>query len=1152
MNSFAIPPLISAIVFLCIGLVTFFRSQSAAKLPFTMLCVLTVTWQLSWTVLFNVNDPDYAYWIIKVGYAGIIFLPIVYVHFVIRFCREPLGFIKWSYAAATAFLLFHLFSDWFISGHYSYFWGYYPKAGILHPAYLLLVTVSFLASTGPLIRYWRSCVNENQLNQFKYVSLAYVLYFFAAIDFAVNYGFEFYPPGFLFILLSIAIVAYAIARHEVLDINFVVKKSIVYSALLVLLIVPCAALIYLSENFVPTAAQFYTHTSLLIIVGFVFPRIKVRAERNLENLLFGGEVKYRKAFEKLSQKLVRLQKIDDLLDDMVKTIALTLDTDSLCIYLAESGEGNFVLKAKYGNPIIDKSTILNKEIHLESVSMEGNTYSLNISGIKPEISTIPIVFEKTLLGFLAIHRSSISKTDSAVYQAMTNQLAVAINNSLQFEEIRELNLNLEQKVAERTKALSAAYDELKGLSALKDQFFSRISHELRTPLTNIILPIQAKLEDLGPRLHPENREEKVSILRNAYILLKQINEILDLAKSEAGQNTVKVVECDITKILQDVVLSATLAAKRSGISINFLVHSPYFLYVDADKVERIATNLLSNAIKYTPQGGEINIFIEDFSDNLKISISDTGIGIDASDLPHIFKVFHQVKDHDSNYYQGTGLGLAICKEFMDLHHGHISATSKPGRGSTFSLEFLKGKSHFSDSEITKTEEWPNTERRAQERRVSEIIRNAHNSIWENELSGASTTSTQQTLLPSGTLNSDEKRILVVEDNRDLSKNIVQKLSQRYLVEAASNGQEGLDKIAQFKPDIILSDVMMPVMDGFTMCQKIKSNADTQDIPVVLITAKQSTKDKVEGFGSGADQYIMKPFDFNELHAVLRSMLVKKEYQSKIKLKNIELEKTKVDLEHAIVASNDANEAKSRFLASMSHELRTPLNAIIGYSELLSEEADEFNLNESVAKDIERISVSGKHLLSLINNVLDLAKIESGKMNLYLEEFDIVKLINDIETLLTPLANKNNNHYSINFDQSIGKMFADETKVRQIILNLLSNACKFTKNGSIGLEISEVNNYGKSEIKFSVSDSGIGMAKEQIDSLFDEYAQADRSTSKNFGGTGLGLAISRHFCKLMGGNIEVHSQLQQGTCFIVHLPRIVKETTSEIVISKTAI
>lgn len=245
-------------------------------------------------------------------------------------------------------------------------------------------------------------------------------------------------------------------------------------------------------------------------------------------------------------------------------------------------------------------------------------------------------------------------------------------------------------------------------------------------------------------------------------------------------------------------------------------------------------------------------------------------------------------------------------------------------------------------------------------------------------------------------------------------------------------------------------------------------------------------------------------------------------------------KQQEQLKHAVEESQRANKAKSSFLANMSHELRTPLNAIIGYSELIQEDIAELGQKQCSA-DIEKIRKAGKHLLSLINEVLDISKIEAGKMDLYIEEFEIGSLVTDVAGTVEPLLKKNGNQITIDIDDNIGSMKADVTKVRQTLLNLLSNACKFTKEGQISLSVSQETRDDADHIKFMITDTGIGMSLDQKDKLFNIFTQADVSTTRKYGGTGLGLAISKRFCEMMGGSIEVDSIEGEGSVFTVHLP-----------------
>jgi signal transduction histidine kinase len=248
----------------------------------------------------------------------------------------------------------------------------------------------------------------------------------------------------------------------------------------------------------------------------------------------------------------------------------------------------------------------------------------------------------------------------------------------------------------------------------------------------------------------------------------------------------------------------------------------------------------------------------------------------------------------------------------------------------------------------------------------------------------------------------------------------------------------------------------------------------------------------------------------------------------LEAKNEEAQKARAEAE-------DASKAKSVFVANMTHELRTPLNAIIGYSEMLQEEAEDMGLDDFIP-DLRKIGSAGKHLLALINDVLDFSKVEAGRMELFLENFDVDTMLEDVRVTIEPLIEKNHNRLQVNQAGPLGQMYADVTKVRQCLFNLLSNASKFTEEGTITLAAHRHHAADDKEwITFQVSDSGIGMTPEQISKLFSAFMQADSSTTRKYGGTGLGLVITKQFCQMMGGNVTVASEYGKGTTFSIHLP-----------------
>ncbi|WP_062150610.1 ATP-binding protein [Beggiatoa leptomitoformis] len=391
-------------------------------------------------------------------------------------------------------------------------------------------------------------------------------------------------------------------------------------------------------------------------------------------------------------------------------------------------------------------------------------------------------------------------------------------------------------------------------------------------------------------------------------------------------------------------------------------------------------------------------------------------------------------------------------------------------------------------------------------------------------------------------------ILIVDDNKNnlfTLRNLIGEYIPSVHILEAESGVEALRVLLKEKVDLIILDIQMPEMDGFETAELIRARKHTRHIPIVFLTAAYKSETfKQKGFDLGAADYLTKPIDAPLLISRIRSyrhfILQERRHVSELFIANQQLIRAKELAEEAQAAAEAANIAKSRFVANMSHELRTPLNAIIGYSEILLEEAADAGY-DTCTQDLDRIQSSGKHLLGLINDILDMSKIEAGHMEIYVETFDLQKLLEDVVSTAKPLVEKNKNTFRYEFVEQLGEMKSDQTKLKQMLLNLLSNAAKFTEKGTISLKITRKQDINEAWFVFTVEDTGIGITPEQQQKLFQPFTQADASTTRKYGGTGLGLAITKRFTEMMGGTILLESEAGRGTIFTLLLPAVLRKS-----------
>ena len=463
----------------------------------------------------------------------------------------------------------------------------------------------------------------------------------------------------------------------------------------------------------------------------------------------------------------------------------------------------------------------------------------------------PIWFEGKIIGILQMinkkigtgRESSFTEDDLSLLSIISAHAGQLIENS----KLQQLNF----KRIKETERARLETIKLQELDRLKANFFTNLSHEFRTPLTLILGPA----EKISSQTSSNVIKDSEVIKRNSQRLLQLVNQLLDLSRLEAGKMKLEVSEQNIIQLLKGSFLSFASLAERKKITFKFNTSVENLnIYIDEDKVEKVIDNLLSNAFKFTPAGGRVELKVSKNVEYVNISIEDTGIGIPKEKISKIFDRFYQVDGTHKREYEGTGIGLALSKELIELHKGKIVVGSVEGKGTTITISMPLGKKYYTAEEICK----PVENEKTNSDFISESI--LFEETWNEKFNVNAIIETEKPLL------------LLVEDNSDVRTYIRENLEKEYTILEAVNGEEGQKKSIEQIPDLIISDVMMPKMDGFELCEKLKTDERTSHIPVILLTAKATSKDKITGYETGADDYIMKPFDVKELRVRVKNLI----------------------------------------------------------------------------------------------------------------------------------------------------------------------------------------------------------------------------------------------------------------------------------------
>ena len=783
----------------------------------------------------------------------------------------------------------------------------------------------------------------------------------------------------------------------------------------------------------------------------------------------------------------------------------------------------------------------------------------------------------------------------------------------------------------------------------KTAFFSNVSHEFRTPLTLMVGPLDDLTRDPGLSLPNDARSMLQLVHRNSLRLLKLVNTLLDFARIESGRVEASYEPTDLCAYTGELASVFRSAIEKAGLELRVdcePLGEP--VYVDRDMWEKIALNLLSNALKFTFEGA-ITVALRRRDGRAELSVADTGVGIAAADLPRMFERFHRVKNARSRTHEGTGIGLAFVQELARLHGGEVCVQSREGAGSTFTVSIPLGRSHLPPERIGAPRTLASTTLSAMPF-VEEALR------W---LPGAGDDGGSEATghggpdigARSAARGARVERILVADDNADMRDYLHRLLSPEYAVTTVADGQAALERIQDERPDLVLTDVMMPRLDGFGLLAALRAGETTRSLPVIMLSARAGEEARIEGVHAGADAYLIKPFSARELLARVASQLelsrlrtsVEQELRSRseqfVTLFNqaplgvylidsdfrirevnpialpvfgdipggivgrdfdeiihllwakpyaddvvrifrhtletgesyIEPERGEKRLDRGVTeyyewrldrivlpdgtcgvvcyfrdvsaqvqarkqieeskkALEAADRRKNEFLATLAHELRNPLAAIGNSMHLLRRQARDASGFDDVQQIFER---QVKHLVRLVDDLMDVSRITRGKIELRRERIDLGTILRSAIETASPLIEQRRHHLVVSLAEENLIVEADAVRLSQVFANLLNNAAKYTDDG--GRIALTVRREGAS-VSVAVRDNGIGIPAEMLPRVFDLFMQIDQSYTRSRGGLGIGLTLARDLVHMHGGAIDARSSgVGAGSEFVVTLP-----------------
>jgi signal transduction histidine kinase len=693
-------------------------------------------------------------------------------------------------------------------------------------------------------------------------------------------------------------------------------------------------------------------------------------------------------------------------------------------------------------------------------------------------------------------------------------------------EVRDFHSSLDLQRAKES--LEEAFQRLERLDRQKTEFFANITHELRTPLTMVLSMLESILSGEIGDFDDVQREMLQPMWRNALQLLKLINDLLELSKINDRYLRLRPERNDLVELLQTVVQHSRPLAARKEINLDLeLRQRPSDLHFDQDQMERVVVNLLSNALKFTEPGGSVRLALDVAEGRARITVTDTGVGIPADRLEMIFERFSQADGSVTRRYGGTGIGLAFAREIVHLHGGEITVRSEVGRGSCFTVSLPQGDSHFDPDVIDRrSRRGPTTAsaRRGEDREPREWTRQLleRDDYRFLDISIA----TERRVAIRGDDARKATKVLAVEDNVDVLRLISAQLTTDHAVFLAQDGLQGLELARRERPDVVITDFMMPRMDGLSLIKAMKADTTLQDIPVIMLTARGRVEDRLDVRGAGADIYLTKPFSPRELKAAIKQLLERRGRQAstilKANVRNLEI--VSAGLAHQI--HNPLSYIKTALF--VIDEQHRKMRAAVLDTELepsardaILDKADERirRMQDTAAQGVERLA----QVTQLVRRYArEGYPTESTP-------YPIDDAVRDVTSLIASRAAQD---YTL--EQELGaegcQVACIPEELQEAIRNLIQNALDAIGEGGV---VRIGTSRHEDRVRIEVSDDGPGIPEADLQRIFAPFY-----TTKDPGKSlGIGLALSLQVVNSLGGSMTVSSPPGGGARFLMSLPLV---------------